>query len=214
MKKQRGGFLSGFVVIVVVILLIVTGFLAVETLRERNIAKAESLLRSADYHGAITLFVKADKLSLRPDARVIRGLAESSLGIEDYESAILYFEKLVKIEPDNVDARYKLGLLYIRGKDYGAAEKEIEALRSIGTERAISGADALSENMASGKMKGFLRDLLKKIAPGLPIIPGITDDGSIRPDTEDPGDKDLSPELEEDITTEKNSGSRDIVPAQ
>jgi len=214
MKKQRGGFFSGFVVILVVILLVGTGFLAVETFRERNITKAESLLRSGDYQGATTLFAKAEKLSLRPDARVIRGLAESSLGVEDYESAILYFEKLVKIEPDNVDARYKLGLLYTRVKDYGAAEKEIEALRSIGTERAISGADALSENLASGKVKGLIRDLLKKIAPGLPVIPGITDDGSIRPDSEVPDDKDLNSEQEEDLTTEKNTGSWDVVPAQ
>ena len=211
MKKQIGGFFSGLIAILVVILLVGTGFLAVETFRERNITKAESLLRSGDYPGAITLFAKADKLSLRPDVRVIRGLAESSLGMEDYESAILYFEKLVKIEPDNVDARYKLGLLYIRAKDYGAAEKEVEALRSIGTERAISGADALSENLATGKIKGFFRDLLKKIAPGLPVIPGITDDGPIGPDAEEPDDKDPNPEQKDDNNTEINLRSGDVV---
>ena len=214
MKKQIGGFFSGLVAILVVILLVGTGFLAVETFRERNITKAESLLRSGDYNGAITLFAKADKLSLRPDARVIRGLAESSLGIEDYESAVRYFEKLVKIETDNVEARYKLGLLYIRAKDYGAAEKEVKALRSIGTERAISGADALSENLVTGKVKGFFRDLLKKIAPGLPVIPGITEDGSIRPDAEVPSDKELSSGQEEDLTTEKKLGSGDVIPKQ
>ncbi|MPN53101.1 hypothetical protein SDC9_200765 [bioreactor metagenome] len=104
--------------------------------------------------------------------------------MEDYEAATGYFEKLVKLEPDNVDARYKLGLLYIRAKDYGSAEKEVEALRAIGTENAMQGADALSENLSSGRAKGFFRDLLEKIVPGLPEIPGITDEDTIKPDKE------------------------------
>lgn len=196
MKRQRGGFFSGLVVVMVIVLLAATGLLAVATLRERNIAKAESLLRSGDYHESANLFRKAEKYSLRPDSRVLRGLAESSLGMEDYESAVMYLEKLVKLEPDNVEARYKLGLLYIRDKDYGAAEKEVEALRSIGTEKALSGAEALSENLASGKVKGFFRDLLKKVAPGLPDIPGITDDVPIRPDAGDRDDEDRDPTQE------------------
>ncbi|NLD05530.1 MAG: hypothetical protein GX672_06515, partial [Synergistaceae bacterium] len=95
------------------------------------------------------------------------------------------YEKLVKLEPDNVEARYKLGLLYIRAKDYGAAAKEVTALRIIGTESAIQSADALTENLSSGKVKEFFRDLLKKIAPGLPEIPGITQDEPITTDTEE-----------------------------
>ena len=214
MKKQRGGFLSGFVVILVIILLVGTGFLAVETIRDRNITKAVSLLRSEDYSQAAEFFVKAQKFSLRDDARVIRGLAECSLGMEDYDSAVRYYEKLVKIEPDNVDARYKLGLLYIRAKDYGAAEKEIDALRSIGTNRAILGADSLSENLTSGKMKGFLRDLLKKVAPGLPVIPGITEDGSIRPDAEDLDENDSDSDQEDDNKTERKLDIEVVVPEQ
>ncbi len=197
MKRRRGGFFSGLVVVMVIVLLAATALLAVATLRERNIVKAESLLRSGDYHESADLFRKAEKYSLRPDSRVLRGLAESSLGMEDYESAVQYLEKLVKLEPDNVEARYKLGLLYIRNKDYGAAEKEVEALRAIGTEKALSGAASLSENLASGKVKGFFRDLLKKVAPGLPDIPGITDDGPIGPDTGDPDVEDRDPVQEE-----------------
>ncbi len=206
MKRQRGGFFSGLVVVMVIVLLAATGLLAVATLRERNIAKAESLLRSGDYHESADLFRKAEKYSLRPDSRVLRGLAESSLGMEDYESAVMYLEKLVKLEPDNVEARYKLGLLYIRDKDYGAAEKEVEALRSIGTEKALSGAEALSENLASGKVKGFFRDLLKKVAPGLPDIPGITDDVPIRPDAGDRDDEDRDPTQEASEDNEPLSG--------
>lgn len=201
MSRQRGGLFSGFVVMLVIILLFATALLAVAAMRERNITKAESLLRSGDHYGASELFMKAEKFSLRPESRVVKGIAESSLGMEDYETAALYYEKLVKLEPDNVEARYKLGLLYIRAKDYGAAEKEVEALREIGSESAIQGAEALAENLSSGKVKGFFRDLLKKIAPGLPEIPGITEDGSIMPDTGEQegeplsGDEDGSAEI-------------------
>lgn len=201
MNKQRGGFFSGLVVMLVIILLSATALLAVVTIRERNIVKAESLLRSGDYYGAAELFRKAEKLSLRPESRVINGLAEAYLGMEDYETATQYYEKLVKLEPDNVEARYKLGLLYIRAKDYGAAEKEVEALRAIGTESAMQGADALSENLSSGKVKGFFRDLLEKVAPGLPKIPGITQDEPMKPYTEENTEETLSedlPETEED----------------
>ena len=182
MDRRRGSFFPGLVAMLVIILLSATALLAIAAIRERNITKAESLLRSGDYYGASELFIKAEKFSLRPESRVVKGIAESSLGMEDYDAAAKYYEKLVKLEPDNVEARYKLGLLYIRAKDYGAAEKEVEVLREIGSESAIEGADALAENISSGKVKGFFRDLLKKVAPGLPEIPGITQDGPIRPD--------------------------------
>lgn len=188
MNKQRGGFFSGLVVMLVIILLSATALLAVATVRERNIAKAESLLRSGDYFGASELFMKAEKFCLRPESRIIKGIADSTLGMEDYETATLYYEKLVKLEPDNVEARYKLGLLYIRAKNYGAAGKEVEALREIGSESAIHGAEALAENLSSGKVKGFFRDLLEKVVPGLPEIPGITQDDPIRPEDSAPED--------------------------
>lgn len=189
MMRHNGGFFSGLVAVLVVTLLGATALLAVAAMRERNIVKAESFLRSGSYHEAAALFSKSDRYSLRPDARVIKGLAESSLGMEDYESAISYYEKLVKVEPNNVEARYKLGLLHIRAKDYGSARKQIEALQLIGTENALSGAEALSESLTSGRVKGFFRDFLKKVAPGLPEIPGITEDEPIRPDEpeKDPG---------------------------
>ena len=207
MDRQRGSFFPGLVVMLVIILLSATALLAIAAIRERNITKAGSLLRSGDYYGASELFIKAEKFSLRPDSRVVKGIAESSLGMEDYETAAKYYEKLVKLEPDNVEARYKLGLLYIRVKDYGAAEKEVEALREIGSESAIEGADALAENISTGKVKGFFRDLLKKVAPGLPEIPGITQDEPIRPDdrTEDESPSEEGPPTED--TTESSSGS-------
>ncbi|NLD05982.1 MAG: tetratricopeptide repeat protein [Synergistaceae bacterium] len=195
MNRQRGGFFPGLVVALVIILLSATALLAVATIRERNIVKAESLLRSGDYYGAAELLRKAEKFSLRPESRVVKGLAEANLGKEDYETATHYYEKLVKLEPDNVEARYKLGLLYIRAKDYGAAEKEVTALRIIGTESAIQSADALTENLSSGKVKEFFRDLLKKVAPGLPEIPGITQDEPITTDTEETTGETLSEDL-------------------
>ena len=86
----------------------------------------------------------------------------------------------------------------------------MEELRAIGTESAIQSADALTENLSSGKVKGFFRDLLKKIAPGLPQIPGITQDEPIRPDTEDTPDDPLSDEEHEAAETFKRApGSGD-----
>ncbi|NLD05082.1 MAG: hypothetical protein GX672_04160, partial [Synergistaceae bacterium] len=49
MNRQKGGFFPGLVVMLVIILLSATALLAVATIRERNIVKAESLLRSGDY---------------------------------------------------------------------------------------------------------------------------------------------------------------------
>ena len=87
----------------------------------------------------------------------------------------------------------------------------MEALRGIGTESAIQSADALTENLSSGKVKGFFRDLLKKVAPGLPEIPGITQDEPIRPETEEIAEDPLSEDEHEAETFENGPDSGDAV---
>lgn len=179
MKKSVGSFMTGVLTIVTIVLLIATALLVAVTIRERNITKAEALLRGEEYAEAFEVFKKADKYSLRPDIRVVRGLAVCSLGLQDYEAATHHYETLINIDPDNVEAHFTLGLLYIRSKNFGAAEKEIGLLRKIGTRQAVSGAEELSSHLQSGMVKGFFLDLFKKIAPSFPKIPGLTEDEPI-----------------------------------
>lgn len=184
MKKHMGGFMAGLVSIIVILLICGAAVLFVATLRDRNIKKGESFLRSGDYAAAIEVFKLADKYSLRSDVRVIKGLAASSLGLEDYESALRYYQKLTGLEPDNVEAHFTVGQLYIRAKDYSGAEREARKLRDIGSEEAISAAEELTSQMHSGMVKGFFRDLFKKFVPNFPKIPGITEDKPIEPDVD------------------------------
>lgn len=174
MKRHIGGFMTIFVATTAIILLCGTALLGVAALRERDIAKGEAFANEGKYAEAAEFFKKADKLSLRPDGRIVKGLAEAALGLEDYDSATKYYKTLTDIEPDNVEAHFILGRIYIRNKDFGAAEKEISSLRAIGTEDAVSCANELASQMQSGMVKGLFRDLFKKIAPNFPKIPGLT----------------------------------------
>ena len=185
MKRRNGSFMTALVSIIAILLICGTAFLYVATMRDRNIVKGESLLSAGDYAAALEVFKKADKYSLRPDIRVVKGLAACSLGLEDYEAAAHHYATLIGLEPNNVEAHFTLGQLYIRTKNYGAAEKQIRILRDIGTEEAVKAADGLTSQKQSGLVKGFFRDLFKKIAPDFPGIPGLTEDAPLEPNVDE-----------------------------
>ena len=147
----------------VIILLLATAILAVAAVRERNITKAESLLRSGDHYGASALFIKAEKFSLRPDSRVIKGIAESSLGMEDYDTAAQYYKSLSGWSWTML--RQDTGCTSLhQGKGLRTAEKEVDTLREIGSESAIEGGRGACREPLFGQGQRFFRDLLRKIA--------------------------------------------------
>jgi len=182
LKKHTGGFMTSLISIIAILLICGSSVLFIATLRDRNIKKGEAFLRSGDYAAAMEVFKQADKFSLRSEARVVKGLAAASLGLEDYESALKYYQKLTGLEPDNIEAHFAIGQLYIRAKDYGGAEREVSKLRSIGSKEAVSAAEKLTSHMHSGMVKGFFRDIFNKIAPSFPKVPGLTEDEPIKPD--------------------------------
>lgn len=187
MQKHSGKFSTVIVTIIVIALLCGTGWLTAQTIKGRSIAAGQKMLADGNYSGALEAFTKADKLAFRPDASAVAGKAECYIGLEDYENARKSYEILVKLEPDKAKHRYMLGLLCIRAKDYEAAEKEIKSLRALGSDEGADYADALSEKMQTGRVKGFFRDLFKKIVPNLPNIPGLTEDEPLKPDDEHEG---------------------------
>ena len=186
-QKHSGKFSTVIVTIIVIALLCGAGWLTAQTVKGRSVAAGQTMLAAGNFKGALEAFTKADKLAFRPDARAVAGKAECYIGLGDYENARKSCEILVKLEPETARHRYTLGLLCIRAKDYEAAEKEIKSLRALGSDEGSDYADALSEKMQTGRVKGFFRDLFKKIAPNLPDIPGLTEDEPLKPDEEREG---------------------------
>jgi tetratricopeptide (TPR) repeat protein len=175
MKSHAGKLMTWIVVAVSSALLVCAAYFAMGAVRERSILEGEALLASENHKDAYDAFKKADKFSLRPDIRIVKGMAASCLGLEDYDAARKYYERAVKLAPNDAESHHRLGLLCLRAKDYGAADKEIEALRALNTEESMRYADSLAKKRQAGAVKGFFMDILKKIAPNLSEIPGLND---------------------------------------
>lgn len=184
MKKHTGGFMAFVVGIIVLALLCGTGWFAAQALMNRNIKNGQELLSRGDYSEALDAFKKADKFSLRPNTAAVKGMADAYIALGDYSNAKGCYEKLIKLEPKDAKTHYTLGLLYIRVKNYEGAEKEITALRELGGDEGVKYADELRSKMEVGKVKGFFQDLIKKVVPSLPDIPGLTDNTPVKPDAE------------------------------
>lgn len=182
LKKHEGKLTTFLVVIVALVLIAGAGWFALCAVRDRSIAKGNELLSSGTYTEAHEYFKRAEKYSLRPDARALEGLAKSALALEDYEEAAESYTKLTKLEPENANAHYMLGRLYVRAKNYDGANKEIKALRGIATEDAMDKAEKLSGKIQTGMVKGIFRGLFEKVLPNLPKIPGITEDAPVSSD--------------------------------
>jgi len=175
MKNHAGKLMTWIVVAVSSALLVCAAYFAMGAVRERSILEGEARLASENYKDAYEAFKKADKFSLRPDIRVVKGIAASCLGLEDCDAARKYYERAVKLVPNDAESHYRIGLLCLRANDYGAADNEIEALRALNTEESMRYADSLAKKRQAGAVKGFFMDILKKIAPNLSEIPGLND---------------------------------------
>lgn len=171
MKKHKGSFSAVVVSIMAIVLICATGYLFCQTIKNRNLSKAQNLLAADDYTGAIEYFLKADKFTLRPDSEIQRGLAESYVRIGDNEEACEYYEKLVELDPSNIEDRYILGMLYIEVKDYKKAESQISALRGMKKEEATNHADELTSQIQTKMVKGFFQDFVDKIVPNFKKLP-------------------------------------------
>ncbi len=178
MNKRRGGFMSLVVIIIALALLCGTGYFAAGAIKARNAQAGMAFLEKGDYTQAAAALGKAERYSLRPDAKVLFALGTARLHLGEKTEAKNCFEKVASIEPENAKARYELGKMYLADKNYDAAKSEIKALEAMKTDEAAGYANELKQARQSGAVKGFFNELFKKILPGVPdVLGGIMPDG-------------------------------------
>lgn len=171
MRKHKGNFITAIVIIIALALLCASSYLLIATIRNRALSKAQKFLASQDYVAAAEHFIKADKLAFRTNMEIERGLAESFVGTGNNEKALKHYERLVELDPSNIDDRYILGVLYIKTKDYKNVEVQISALRNMEMEKATAYADELASQIQTQVVKGFIKDFVDKIIPGFKRLP-------------------------------------------
>ena len=187
MRKHPGKFSTYLVSFIVLAALCATGYLVCGTMKNRYLSQGESQFKSGDYSSAYESYQKAGRLSIRPRADILAKLAECAAMTGDTDGACGYYEKLIKLEPNNTEGRYAYGSLCIKAKDYKTAEKQIRALREINTPEATEYADRLTGNMQAGAVKGVIKDLFRKMIPGFDnlgrTLPGLDDSDETSADT-------------------------------
>ena len=195
MKKQRGGTITVLVVAVVLALVGASAWLCAGMTSRRSYKEGIAAYERGDYKEASALLERASKWALRDDARILFALGETKAQLKDNEAAKSCFAKVVALEPNNVKARYELGLIHIDQKNMSAAKEEIKQLELIGTDEACALADELKAEFHTGAVRGIIGSIVDKIAPGVrEIFKGqnvLTDDseGEELPASGDEGDK-------------------------
>jgi tetratricopeptide (TPR) repeat protein len=119
MRRHSGKIMTLFVTVAALALLGGAGWFGLQAVSMRNVVKGEQYLSDENYLDAKDCFEKADRYSLRPNARVLKGLGQTYLALEDYDSAKNTYVKLVQLDPKDAMAHYALGQLFIRAKDFG-----------------------------------------------------------------------------------------------
>lgn len=178
MKKRQGSITATLVALLAFILLAATAYLGTAALAARKTAQGESFLQKGEYAYALDMFRAAEKYNkytMRKDPRVTEGIAESCFGLEDYAAALEYYTLVVKTDPGNAEAAYRIGLICIKDNNYEKAEEQVTALERMGTYEAGQYAEALEQMIYENKIKGVFRDIYDRVAPNLQKIPGLSD---------------------------------------
>jgi len=178
MRRHSGKIMTFFVTVIALALLGGAGWFGLQAVSARNVAKGEQYLSDKNYLDAKDCFEKADKYSLRPNARVLKGLGQTYLALEDYDSAKSTYVKLIQLDPKDAMAHFALGQLFIRAKDFGGAAQQAKELRNIGSQEALDYAAQLEQQSQTGMVKGFFKNLIKQ------IFPNFMGDTPIKPNTE------------------------------
>jgi tetratricopeptide (TPR) repeat protein len=74
-------------------------------------------------------------------------MAKIALSVKDHAQAIAYWERLLEVDPDSVNARYNLGLAELDRQDFDAA---------IGHWKAVLEADPAREDARENLAKAYL----------------------------------------------------------
>ena len=175
MRKSRGSTSAVLVALFVIASVAVSGYLVLETIKNRNYDCGVKSLEAEDFVAAREYFIKANKYSLRPKEEILDALAECYAATGESAEAKSCYEKLISLDPHNMEYRHELGRICIADKDYKAAEQQIRILRGMKNPQAEDYADELTGSMQTGMVKGIFKDFLKKLAPALGDIPGLSD---------------------------------------
>ena len=172
-KKHSGGFTAVLVIIIAIALVGASGYLAAEMMKNKSSAKGDSAFENGRYEEAFEYYKEADKYSLRPDAKIVKGLAKSAFKSGNTEEAHKNYKKLIVMEPNDKETRYSYAQLCIKQEEYKTAEEQVRALRAMQDGKASEYADELTGQIQTARFKGVFSDQLKKISPA--ITGGIID---------------------------------------
>lgn len=178
MKKRQGSIAAALVAVLVLILLAASAYLGIAAFAARSAAQGELFLRNGEFASALISFKNAERFDsyvLRKSPRVIEGIAESYFGLDDSALSTEYYLRVVAADPGNAKAVYRLGMIYLKEKNYDKTEEQIKTLQNMRTYEAKEYAEELSELLRENSVKGVLRDLYDRFAPNIPGLPGMSD---------------------------------------
>lgn len=107
---------------------------------------------------ALTLTVGVSNNVLAGDESANKYLSNGMryYGEGDYRSAIIEFKNALKIAPENVEARRKLGYSYLMALDYEGAAKEFKVALNLGAERQLTVSELANALIGSGAFDQLL----------------------------------------------------------
>ena len=103
-KKHSGGFTAVLVIIIAIALVGASGYLAAEMMKNKSSAKGDSAFENGRYEEAFEYYKEADKYSLRPDAKIVKGLAKSAFKSGNTEEQSEWMILLASLAKPVVDA--------------------------------------------------------------------------------------------------------------
>jgi putative PEP-CTERM system TPR-repeat lipoprotein len=83
---------------------------------------------------AVLFFPNPVFASISDDSIKLHEEAKSYLEKGNFKSAVIQLKNAIRADPNNVQARYDLAAIYLRGRDGASAEKELKAARKRGME--------------------------------------------------------------------------------
>ncbi|MEG1641548.1 MAG: tetratricopeptide repeat protein [Synergistaceae bacterium] len=172
MKKSTGKFSSIFTTVISISLLLASLVLFAGAYKERNTAKAEQYMSEGNTAEALIHFKKAERFAIHPDEKILKGIIECSIKEDDLETAEATTEKLLKIDPDNVQMRFTLGKIQIRNNDFDSAKEQIHKLREMRTEETQRYADDLTSQIRAATVKDIIENIIDKVAPMFDLSSG------------------------------------------
>ncbi len=179
-KRNGFGAASALVVVVSAALLASAAWFGAEAVKKRGLDKGAAALADGDYAQAAEYLARAEKFSLRADARVLSALGAAHAGLGDEAAAKGYYTRAVKADGTLAEARYKLGKIYIEEKSFEAARSEAASLEKLGTEEAHGYARELQKEIQIGSVKNIFDGIVGEILPKLKLGGGPSEQEDAR----------------------------------